>query len=95
MIFDAGTEAAFSVRYGCLVRSAGLKDLTFHDLRHEATSRLAKLLPNPLDLKHVAGKHDLKSLDRYYQPVPEDISRQIEDAKRVLGMLAEDENPKE
>ncbi|ANA14454.1 MULTISPECIES: tyrosine-type recombinase/integrase [Acetobacter] len=89
-LFDVGTEAAFSVRYGRMVRDAGLKDLTFHDLRHEATSRLAKLLPNPLDLKRVTGHRDLKSLDRYYQPVPEDISRQIEEAERVLGMLSEE-----
>ncbi|KXV78675.1 hypothetical protein AD954_01670 [Acetobacter cerevisiae] len=70
-----------------MIRNAGLKGLIFHDLRHEATSRLAKFLPNPLDLKRVAGNHDLKSLDRYYQPVPEDIRRQSEEAERVLDML--------
>jgi integrase len=90
-VFDVGTEDAFSMRYGRLVREAGLKNLTFHDLRHEATSRLAKLLPNPLDLKRVTGHRDLKSLDRYYQPVPEDISRQIEEAERVMGMLTRHE----
>jgi integrase len=47
---------------------AGLEDLTFHDLRHEATSRLAKRYPNPMDLKRVTGHLTLKSLDRYYQP---------------------------
>ncbi len=78
-----------------MVREAGLKDLTFHDLRHEATSRLAKLLPNPLDLKRVTGHRDLKSLDRYYQPAPEDISRQIEEAERVLGMLSEEKQRKD
>ncbi|MFT8646264.1 tyrosine-type recombinase/integrase [Gluconacetobacter sp.] len=86
-VFDVGTEDAFSMRYRRLVHHAGLKNLTFHDLRHEATSRLAKLLPNPLDLKRVTGHRDLKSLDRYYQPIPEDISRQIEEAERVQGLL--------
>ena len=87
-VFNVGSEAAFSVRYGRMTRRAGLQDLTFHDLRHEATSRLALLLPNPLDLKRVTGHRDLKSLDRYYQPVPESISKQIEEAERLAGVIA-------
>ncbi|MFT8420089.1 MAG: site-specific integrase [Gluconacetobacter sp.] len=91
LVFSVGTEAAFSVRYGRMVKRAGLPNLTFHDLRHEATSRLARLLPNPLDLKRVTGHRDLKSLDRYYQPVPETISKQIEEAERLAGIIACDE----
>ena len=53
---------------GRFISRAGLEDLTFHDLRHVATSRLARRFPNPLDLKRVTGHRDLKSLDRYYQP---------------------------
>jgi integrase len=45
-----------------------LVDLTYHDLRHEATSRLAKVYKSKEDLKRVTGHRDLKSLDRYYQP---------------------------
>ncbi|MFT8775501.1 MAG: tyrosine-type recombinase/integrase [Gluconacetobacter liquefaciens] len=87
-----GAEAAFSVRYGRMMKRAGLHNLTFHDLRHEATSRLARLLPNPLDLKRVTGHRDLKSLDRYYQPVPESISKQIEEAERLAGIIAAEED---
>ena len=67
-VFSVGGATAFSVRFGRTVARAKLEDLTFHDLRHEATSRLAKRYPNPLDLKRVTGHADLKSLDRYYQP---------------------------
>lgn len=91
-VFSVGAEAAFSVRYGRMVKRAGLHNLTFHDLRHEATSRLARLLPNPLDLKRVTGHRDLKSLDRYYQPVPESISKQIEEAERLAGIIAAEED---
>ncbi|MFS3136171.1 site-specific integrase [Gluconacetobacter sacchari] len=91
-VFSVGAEAAFSVRYGRMVKRAGLHNLTFHDLRHEATSRLARLLPNPLDLKRVTGHRDLKSLDRYYQPVPESISKQIEEAERLAGIIADEED---
>lgn len=59
-------QKAFKVRYARLVNRAGLEDLTYHDLRHEATSRLAKIFPNPLDLMRVTGHKDLKSLARYY-----------------------------
>lgn len=68
LVFDVGPPHAFRVRFGRQVERAGLRDLTFHDLRHEATSRLAKRYPNALDLKPVTGHRDLKSLDRYYQP---------------------------
>jgi integrase len=39
-----------------------LVDLRFHDLRHEATSRLAALLPNVIELSRVTGHKDLKML---------------------------------
>ncbi|CAP56194.1 putative phage integrase [Gluconacetobacter diazotrophicus PA1 5] len=90
-VFSVGKESTFSMRYGRMVKRTGLHNLTFHDLRHEATSRLARLLPNPLDLKRVTGHRDLKSLDRYYQPVPESISKQIEEAERLAGIIAAEE----
>lgn len=83
-IFNVGTEEAFSVRYGRYVKKAGLANLTFHDLRHEATSRLARLFTNPLDLCRVTGHRDLKSLDRYYQPVLEDLANFAEEQERIL-----------
>jgi len=68
LVFPIGDATAFSVRFGRMMKRAGLMDLTFHDLRHEATSRIARRYPNPLDLKRVTGHEDLKSLDRYYKP---------------------------
>ena len=67
LVFEIGNGPAFSVRFTRMAVKAGILDLHFHDLRHEATSRIAKLFPNPLDLKRVTGHKDLKSLDRYYQ----------------------------
>lgn len=43
---------------------AGLPDLHFHDLRHEAASRLAERL-NVLELASVTGHRDLRMLQRY------------------------------
>ena len=86
-LFNVGNEKAFSVRYGRIVKKAELKNLIFHDLRHEATSRLARFLTNPLDLMRVTGHRDLKSLDRYYQPILSELVEKIEEQERLLGIL--------
>lgn len=72
-------QNAFKVRYARMVQRAGLEDLTYHDLRHEATSRLAKTFPNPLDLMRVTGHKDLKSLSRYYHADASELARRGED----------------
>ena len=51
----------------------GLHDLHLHDLRHEATSRLAERL-NVLELAAVTGHRDLKMLHRYTHLRAEDIA---------------------
>lgn len=50
-----------------------LCDLRFHDFRHIATSRLAKRLPNVIELSRVTGHSDLKMLSRYYHISPEEL----------------------
>lgn len=54
-----------------------LVDLRFHDLRHEATSRLAEKLPNLIELASVTGHKDLRMLKRYYHPRAEDLARKL------------------
>lgn len=49
-----------------------LVDLTFHDLRHEATSRLAMKL-HMHELARVTGHKDLRMLLRYYNPRVEEL----------------------
>lgn len=44
-----------------------LKDLRFHDLRHEATSRLAVIFPMH-ELTKITGHNDPRMLMRYYHP---------------------------
>ena len=59
------------------VKRAGLNDLHFHDLRHEATSRLAERLPNVIALAAVTGHKDLRMLKRYYHPRAEDLAKKL------------------
>ncbi len=56
---------------------AGLDGLTFHDLRHEATSRLAEKLPNVIELAAVTGHKDLRMLKRYYHPRAADLAKKL------------------
>lgn len=53
-----------------------LNDLTFHDLRHEATSRLAEKLQMH-ELMRVTGHKDTRMLARYYHPRAEDLARKL------------------
>ncbi len=43
----------------------GITDLRFHDLRHEATSRLFELGLNSMEVSTITGHRDLKMLLRY------------------------------
>lgn len=54
-----------------------LNDLHFHDLRHEATSRLAMKIPNVLMLARITGHKDLQMLKRYYHPKVEDLAKML------------------
>lgn len=55
---------------------AGITDLTFHDTRHEAITRLAKKL-QPLDLARMTGHTNLSELLTYFNATAEDIARRL------------------
>lgn len=55
-----------------------LKNLRWHDLRHEATSRIAPKLDHVLELSAVTGHKDLRMLKRYYHPNASDIASKLD-----------------
>ena len=55
-----------------------LDDLHFHDLRHEATSRLAGAFKTH-DLRKVTGHKSDRMLNRYYHPRPQDLADQLDE----------------
>lgn len=71
------TEDAVKKAFSRACEAARLEDLHFHDLRHEATSRLAEKLPNVIELAAVTGHKDLRMLKRYYHPRAEDLARKL------------------
>jgi integrase len=56
--------------------AAQIEGLRFHDLRHEAITRLARKL-DVLDLSRMTGHRDLKMLRRYYNPAAAEIARRL------------------
>jgi len=61
---------------GVLPQDGFLVDLRFHDLRHEATSRLASIFPLH-DLAKITGHKDPRMLMRYYHPRAEDLATKL------------------
>lgn len=57
---------------------AGIKDLHFHDLRHEAVSRLFEIGLNPLEVSAVSGHRTLQMLKRYTHLKPADLLLKME-----------------
>lgn len=54
-----------------------IKDLSFHDTRHEAITRLAQKL-EILDLSRMTGIRDLKTLTVYYNATATEIARRLD-----------------
>ncbi|KXS30900.1 MAG: Integrase [Candidatus Gallionella acididurans] len=55
---------------------ACIEDFHFHDLRHEATTRLAEKLALH-ELMKVTGHKDTRMLSRYYHPRAEDLAKKL------------------
>ena len=68
----------FLVYWTEAVRGAGLVDLNFHDLRREATTRMAPKFRDALELSRVTGHRDVRSLGVYFQPAVEELSRKLD-----------------
>lgn len=56
---------------------AGIENLRFHDLRHEATSRISERLGNILELSAVTGHKTVQMLKRYYHPRAMDLAKKL------------------
>lgn len=60
------------------MKALQIEDLRFHDLRHEATTQLARKLSNVLELAAVTGHKDLKMLKRYFNPSPLELAVKLD-----------------
>lgn len=59
------------------VARAGLDDLRWHDLRHEAVSRFAEMGLSMAELAIISGHRDLRMLSRYTHLRPADLAAKL------------------
>jgi integrase len=58
-------------------KRAGIEDLRFHDLRHEATSRFFEMGLNPMQVAAITGHKTLQMLHRYTHLRAEDLAKML------------------
>jgi integrase len=71
------SSAALKAAWCALTRRAGLHDLHFHDLRHEAVSRYAEMGLTTPELAVISGHRDMRMLQRYTHLRPEDLAAKL------------------
>lgn len=76
-VFPGLTTEAVKLSFRRATRRAGIEDLHFHDLRHEATSRLFEKGLNIMEVASITGHKDLRMLRRYTHLKAEDLARKL------------------
>lgn len=71
------SENAITLAFRRTTAEAGIQGLTFHDLRHEATSRLFEKGFNPMEVSAITGHKTLQMLKRYTHLRPEDLAARL------------------
>lgn len=71
------TADALKQAYERSVERAKLVDLTFHDLRHDALTRLAKIGLSVLELRAISGHTSANMLQRYVSIDPADLALKL------------------
>ncbi len=72
--FPGITTEAIKRAYIRAVRRASIENLRFHDLRHEATTRLFEKGLNIMEVASITGHKDLRMLRRYTHLKAEDLA---------------------
>ncbi len=71
------TDDAISTMMARVCRRAGIENLRFHDLRHEATSRFFEKGLNPMQVAAITGHKTLQMLSRYTHLRAEDLAKML------------------
>jgi len=76
-VFPGVTTEAVKRSYMRAIRRAGIEGLRFHDLRHEATTRLFEKGLNIMEVASITGHKDLRMLRRYTHLKAEDLAQKL------------------
>ena len=73
-LFHVNNAASISDKFALVCKEANIHDLTFHDLRHEALSRMFEIKKMTLEqVQVVSGHSSFDQLSRYVNLRPEDL----------------------
>lgn len=75
-VFSYAVNTASKI-FADLVKELDIEDLRFHDLRHEATSRLFEKGLNPMEVASITGHKTLQMLKRYTHLRAEDLATKL------------------
>jgi len=70
-------DDAISTMMARVCKRAGIENLRFHDLRHEATSRFFEKGLNPMQVAAITGHRTLQMLKRYTHLRAEDLAKML------------------
>lgn len=85
------TPSAIQYEFKKICKKLEIKNLTIHDLRHEATHRLTKTL-NVLEVAKILGHKDIKNLMTYYNPTSAEIAEKIDSINADFLNIKETQN---
>jgi integrase len=77
------TANAFRLAWQRVKRRAGIDDLHFHDLRHEAISRFFEMGLNAPEVALISGHRDMRMLFRYTHPMRSRVLEKLDAHHRV------------
>ena len=75
-VFDV-SQVSLDKAWRKACRKAGVLGLRFHDLRHEAISRLFEIGLNPMEVSSISGHKTLQMLKRYTHLKAEDLAKKL------------------
>ncbi len=76
-VFPGQTNTSVSHRFASLCKKLKIEDLRFHDLRHEATSRLFEKGLDMMEVASMTGHKTLHMLKRYTHLKAEDLAKKL------------------
>lgn len=78
------TQSIVEKAFARACAAAGLEDLHFHDLRHEATSRLFEHGLDMMEVRQITGHKTLQMLLRYTHLRPDGVAEKLRKARQAV-----------
>lgn len=82
LVFGYTSEQSITTAFKRACIRSNIKDLNFHDLRHEAISRLFESGLNIIEAAAVSGHRELRMLQRYTHLKPANIADKLNEASK-------------